>query len=454
MEKKFINLRKFLLILLCILAFFTIFKIFKGKSFFDTIVEYQNDIYSENSPIENLDYKNYFAKYEENIPIKYEEISKINSNEYIVKNKESIYKYNTKEEKEEFITTLVDKNKDVFELIAKDNWLIWGESETWEDEEKIYYKWDIFLKNLSEKSSDIKKIDSGNFNRFKSEQRNFNSLIPDSFSIEDNKLLYRKMVRSEHKNNNIISDLVTSELVLYDLSNDKLNTVYGLGDVSIELLSNPKISNNIIAFEKRTLPDENGIFKKAEIYTYNILTKEVKKIIENKNIISFDLNKDNIIVLSGNIDLSVYICNLKDNKKVNILYKGSKAEKYIHDKNEISEIYSIEFIDNNNIIINYRAIEGKLGILIYNLKSKKFYSLEEDINNYIEDNKYDNPLINANVFQDEIRIQIGNYIKKIVEIENEKTITFLPINNEEIDLYKDKLNNNDIYYKYLIYKLK
>ncbi|WP_055069765.1 hypothetical protein [Clostridium massiliamazoniense] len=454
MEKKFIKLRKFLLILLCILAFFTIFKIFKGKSFFDTIVEYQNDIYSENSPIESLDYKSYFAKYEEHIPVKYDEIAKVNSNEYIVKNKENIYKYNTKEEKEDHITTLIDKNKDVFEIIANDKWLIWGESETWENEEKIFYKWDIFFKDLNKESTDIKKIDSGEFNRFKSEQRNFNSLIPDSFCIENDKFLYRKIIRSEHKNNNIISDLVTSELVLYDLNSNKLSTIYGLGDVSIELISNPKISDNIIAFEKRTLPDGKGIFKRTEIYTYNILNGEVKKIIESKNVISFDLNKKNLIVLSGNSDLSIYICNLKDNKKINLLYKGSKAEKYICDKNELSEIYSIEFVDDNNIIINYRPIENKLGILVYNLSNKRFYSLEEDINDYIEDNKYDNPLINVNVFQDEIRIQIGNYIKKITENKNENIVTFLPVNNEEINPTMDNLDNNIIYYKYLIYKLK
>lgn len=417
-------------------------------------MEYQNDIYSENSPIESLDYKSYFAKYEENIPVKYDEIAKVNSNEYIVKNKENIYKYNTKEEKEELITTLVDKNKDVFELIANDKWLIWGESETWENEEKIFYKWDIFFKDLSKESTDIKKIDSGEFNRFKSEQRNFNSLIPDSFRIENDKFLYRKIIRSEHKNNNIISDLVTSELVLYDLSSNKLSTIYGLGDVSIELISNPKISENIIAFEKRTLPDEKGIFKRTEIYTYNILSGEVKKIIESKNVISFDLNKNNLIVLSGNSDLSIYICNLKDNKKINLLYKGSKAEKYICDKNELSEIYSIEFVDDNNIIISYRPIENKLGILVYNLSNKRFYSLEEDVNDYIEDNKYDNPLINVNVFQDEIRIQIGNYIKKITENKNKNIVTFLPVNNEEFNPCTDNLDNNVIYYKYLIYKLK
>lgn len=450
------SLKKITVLALCILAFFTIFKIFKGKSFFDTIVEYQNDIYSENSPIENLDSTNYFAKYEENIPIKYEQISKIRDNEYVVKNNDKIYVYDTKKEEEKLITKVIDADKEVFEIVSNEEWLIWGESLTSEKKDKLFYQWTIWAKNIKEDQSQIIKIDSGEYERFKTEQRNFNTLIPDSFSIEGNKLLYRKIIRSEYKKNNIISDLVTSELNLYDLKENKLSTIYGLGDVSIELVSNPKISGNNIAFEKRSSPNQDGIFKRTEIYIYSLENGQLKKIIENENIISMDFKDNNIVALLGSTDPSIFVCNLDNDKKTNILYKGSKVQKYIADSNDAYEIFSVEFLNNDNFMITYHLTEDNIGSLIYNIANKKFYSLNEEFNSYIKNNKYDEQNFGVTVFSNELRINLGNYIKEKInktgkDYEENNNYKELRINNDEIELIKE---NKEIYYKFLVYELK
>lgn len=456
MEKKFISLKKIFVLALCILAFFTVFKIFKGKSFFDTIVEYQNDIYSENSPIENLDSTNYFAKYEENIPIKYEQISKIRDNEYIVKNNDKIYIYDTKKEKEKLVTKIIDANKEVFEIVSNEEWLIWGESSTSEKKDKIFYQWTIWAKNIQDDQSQIIKIDTGEYERFKTEQRNFNTLIPDSFSIENDKLLYRKIIRSEYKKNNIVSDLVTSELNLYDFKENKLSTIYGLGDVSIELVSNPKISGNNIAFEKRSSPNQDGIFNRTEIYIYNLENEQLKKIIENENIISMDFKDNNIVALLGSTDPSIFICNLSNDKKTNILYKGSKVQKYISDLNDAYEIFCIEFLNNDNFMVTYHSTEDNIGSLIYNIANKKFYRLDEEFESYIKTNKYDNQNFGVTVFNDEFRINLGSYIKEKTDETNkdyEKNNNYeeIRINDDEIDSIKE---DKEIYYKFLAYKLK
>lgn len=451
MEKKFGRIKKFFCVLLAFMAFFSIFKFLKGKSFFDTIAEYQNDIYSENSLIEEISSEKYISKYEENIPNNYEEVGKIGVNQYLLIDDTNIYNYNSKENKLNKITKFQSPNSKIFDIVSNDSWIVWGESLETERKKTIKYDWTIWAKNLKNDKEDLVKIDNGTYEKSK-ENSNLKSLIPDSFAIENDNLIYRKIVVSENKENNIVSNLTTSEIILFNLKLKRGDIAYGLGDVNIELIANPKLSGNKIIFEKKTELNQNGEFKRVEILNYNIESKSLEKVIENETIQSIDIKNDKVIALIGTTDPSLFICDLKDNKKRNILYKGSKAQKYITDKNDSYELYSCEFINEDNIIIYFRDNENiELNAIIYNIVDNKFYSFQKDLRDYIDSTDYyvDNlSLLSKN---GEVRAYLGDYeIKEIKENKKDLKIEETLITDENFENIEKKKS----FSKFLIYQLK
>lgn len=453
--RKFLNKRNVLIGILLVFAFFTVFKYFKGKSFFDTIVEYSNDIHSQNSIVTEVSSKDYADKKLAYMPIKYIDYGEFSNQKHIVtiQGSKNIYIYDSYKN-EEILFQEIDGNSQVQNIIVNNYWVIWVENIKLKTENNLTsYEWKIYGKSLKETKKFL--IDSGQFESDSNGIADERILYPDEFDIDGNIFVYRKYVRKTEKNGNIISDRTVNGIVMCDLSKNSIYMIDNSSDINRDIVYSPKVYANKIIWGKARLNPTNSSINSSEVYMYNTDDKVIKKIYETSNVKYIDINGENVVIILNNPDDNVIILNLNTGIQTNILYKGSRAEKYVANDSSKIDITGVKFVTSNNILINFATENEELSSLVYNIKKDEFYNLNNDVKSNIE--YYDG--INYVVNDYKIKAYVGLIEKEIVEKETnddnefeEKSISEINIYDENGEILEEYKNN--IFYKYYTYQMK
>lgn len=450
--RKFLNKKNILILLLLIFAFFTVFKYFKGKSFFDTIVEYSNNIHSQNSVVSDADKENYIRKSLVYMPIKYTDYGEFSNQKHIVTTEGSnnIYIYDANKD-EEILFQEINENSKLQDIIINGSWVIWVENTVLNTKDNISsYEWKIYGKSL--KGTEKFLIDSAQYKSDSNGIVDDRVLYPDEFDIDADTFVYRKYVKNTEQNGNIISDKTVNGIVTCNLRENKIYMISNSSDLNKEILYSPKVYGNKIVWVKGILNHEDNTIMSSEVYTYNISDGSTKKIYDTSKIKYIDINGENIAIVLSNPDDNIIILNLNTGIQTNILYKGSRVEKYINNDNSETEITGINFVTSNNILIDFGTVNEKLSALVYNIKTDEFYNLNNDVK--LDAENHDGISYYADNYK--IKTYVGIAAKNISENPDDKhvyqTINEIDIYNENQEILEEYKDN--VYYKYYNYEMR
>ncbi|MGL4450208.1 MAG: hypothetical protein ACRCTZ_03320 [Sarcina sp.] len=456
--KKYLNKKLILLIIALIYVFFTGFKFLKGKSFFDTIVEYTNNIYSINAEIVDATRDNYSLLNFEYIPIKYTDYQEGCFGKYIVRkeNTNNLYIYEPLTREEELFVE-IDKEVNLHDVVVENNWVIWLES----NKGSKGREWRIYAKLINSNSKNL--IEEGVI--VNKESENYINFIPREFKVEDNFLIYTKYSENIIDNNNIITATIMTDIIKYDLEKKeglKIATSYNNYK---EELSDIQIDNNQIIWKKKYKDIKTGEITKAEIYKYSIIDGSIENIFETRDIYRSDIKGDNIAIVAKNPEDNILIYNTKEKSFINIFYKGSRIEKLFRRNEEIPVIIDIEFITDEKLFIGISSQEESIAAVIYDLKLEQFLNFNDEIL------KEDVSLIQYGVSKDKLLAYVGIVDKNIFNEEekdlynaqddvelykNNQKEVFVDLEgiNINLDEANEGFNENGLYYKYFEYLLR
>ena len=175
-----------MLLIIFIYIFFLGFKFLKGKSFFDTIVEYSNDIHSINADIMVADRDDYSLMTQRYISINYLDYREIGFGRYIVRKEKSdnLYLYNPVNGQESLFAK-IDPGFKLYELVVNDNYVIWLEIKDIKDNsEKIY--WKIYSKMINSDNKFL--IDEGSAESKANDKNIYMKILPREFNLEQDTL--------------------------------------------------------------------------------------------------------------------------------------------------------------------------------------------------------------------------------------------------------------------------
>ncbi len=214
--------------------------------------------------------------------------------------------------------------------------------------------------------------------------------------------------------------------------------------------------DNII-WEKIIINEESGEVDRTELYLYNKSKANKEKIYESNKINYIDIKENKIAIVIANPDENIIIYDIKKKNKTNILYKGSKAEKYSREETEVLDITNIEFIDYNNILVNLSTRKDGVSALVYNISNDLFYNFNKDLYNL------DDEQINQGIIYSAYKGKLKANVGRVLEEKSEDALLEESKNNEngeenkEIYDYDGNIDVNyegNIYYKSYNYTLK
>ena len=451
--KKIFRKKVILVLALLIFIFFTAFKYFKGKSFFDTIIEYSNDIYSQNSNVLDANLSNYENRKIKYIPIDFVDYGEFSESNHIVKSNEdgNLYIYND-ENGEKSLFEEISENSVIQNLVSNEKYVAWIETSDREEKNKKIHTWSVFIKDINTGEKEI--IDNQEYIVDSKEPKKSKFSFPEDLDIEENDLIYKRYIEKNEKNYNIISSRVITEIINYNFNNKKVDIVASSNDINKEILFRPRMDDDNIIWEKISINEESGEIDRTEIYLYNKFKGTKEKIYESNKINYIDIKGNRIAIVIANPDENIIIYDINKKNKTNILYKGSRAEKYSREETEVLDITNIEFIDYNNILVNLSTRKDGVSALVYNISNDLFYNFNKDLYN-LDDEEINQGIIYSS-YKGKLKASVGRVLEEksedtlLEESENEEE-------NKEIYDYDGNIDVNydgNIYYKSYNYTLK
>ncbi len=192
--KKFFRKKVILVLALLIFIFFTAFKYFKGKSFFDTIIEYSNDIYSQNSNVLDANLSNYENRKIEYIPLDFTDYGEFSESNHIVKSNEdgNLYIYND-ENGEKNLFEEINENSKIQNLVLNKKYVAWIETSDREEKDKKIYTWTIFIKDIN--TGKKESIDNQIYILDSKDSKKSKFSFPEDLDIEENDLIYKRYIK-------------------------------------------------------------------------------------------------------------------------------------------------------------------------------------------------------------------------------------------------------------------
>ena len=454
--KKFFRKKVILVLALLIFIFFTAFKYFKGKSFFDTIIEYSNDIYSQNSNVLDANLSNYENRKIEYIPLDFTDYGEFSESNHIVKSNEdgNLYIYND-ENGEKNLFEEINENSKIQNLVLNKKYVAWIETSDREEKDKKIYTWTIFIKDIN--TGKKESIDNQIYILDSKDSKKSKFSFPEDLDIEENDLIYKRYIEKNEKKYNIISSRVITEIINYNFNNKKGDVIAHSDDINKEIIFRPRMDLDNIIWEKIIINEESGEVDRTELYLYNKSKANKEKIYESNKINYIDIKENKIAIVIANPDENIIIYDIKKKNKTNILYKGSKAEKYSREETEVLDITNIEFIDYNNILVNLSTRKDGVSALVYNISNDLFYNFNKDLYNL------DDEQINQGIIYSAYKGKLKANVGRVLEEKSEDALLEESKNNEngeenkEIYDYDGNIDVNyegNIYYKYYNYTLK
>ncbi|MGL5067960.1 MAG: hypothetical protein ACRC6T_09145 [Sarcina sp.] len=482
--RKYFNKKIILLVIALVYVFFAGFKFFKGKSFFDTIVEYSNNIHSINAEIRDVDRSDYILTETEYIPVEYTDYKQINLGSYIIKkeNENNLYIYDSILE-EEILFEQVDEKVYLNELTVNDKWAIWSESEETEIEEGIKnLKWSVYVKKIQGGKKTL--VETGTLNLKGKNSNNSKDFIPKEMVLDGDNLIYTKYNENVINNGNVEIKTIMTSIIKYDLNIIKSEFIDVSYDNNKEGLYDIKIDKDNIIWQKIYKDSKTERIIKAEVYKYSIKNASKEKLYESSAVENIDINGDNVVIVAKNPEDNILIYNLKDKSFINLFYRGSRIEKMFR-VGEKPMITGIEFIDDSNILIGVSSEKLNISTLVYNLNDDIFINFD----NYMQA-KEKTPLMMSTVDGQKLLVYLGIVEKSIEQVDKKNTEddgktlytdndevektneTF--IDSEALDIYrideemmneedtssknikidKENVQKENIYYKYYKYTLR
>ena len=363
--KKYITKKKIFIAIILIFSFFAVFKYMKGKSLFDTILEYSNSIYSINAEVEEFDFDIIKKKKEEYIPLRYSNYIKNKEDTYIVtKNDENnLYEYNV-DKKSEKLVVKIKKEIIVKDIKVDDGSVVWSQVENSIDENGAE-KWSIFLKIADEEKI---LVDTGVLSK--------DGKLPDGINIDGDFLVYRRYDRKEFKEKNIKSENLFSSIILYDLRKKLLKTLDTTENSIKEIVYMPKISGDNVAWQKIYKDAITDEINKTVINIYNIVSNVQEKKYETSRIKDFDIDGNRIVIVSTNPSDNINTINLENESIDNILYKGSKFQKKFNKDDAKLDIIDVDFVSSKYILVKFLVGNNNYNIL-YHIQKQLIYDMEK-----------------------------------------------------------------------------
>ena len=469
--KKYFNKRFILLLIALVYVFFAGFKFLKGKSFFDTIVEYSNNIHSINAEIKEVNKDDYNLEKLEYIPVKYVDYRNFESSKYIVRkeNSNDLYIYDTLESKEVLFED-IKETTNMSGLTVNEKWVIWVESTVRDSENGCKgLIWSIYAKAINGEEKTL--IEEGSSNLSGLNPSSYMEFIPKEIILDGNNIIYIKSNENTINKSNIITTTVMTSIIRYDLEKSESKIIDSSYDDNRVSLYDIKIDQGNLIWQKIYKDARNEVVTKAEVQFYNMNTEKKEKIFETSSISNLDISGENIVIVANNPEDNIVIYNMKDKSSDNIFYKGSRIEKALRVAEDIPIITKVEFINDNYILIGISSTKTTTSAIVYDIKSNVFREFDTLIKE-----KELNPLAQYNVKENQLLIYVGMVAR--VEQESEesekiemddkqekKDIKEIYISSEEISDYKkEEIDNNifddntaeksdEVYYKYYIYKL-
>lgn len=445
--KKYVNKRNILICLAIMFTFFSIFKYIKGKSFFDTIVEYSNNIYSINAEVVNAKSEDILTFDNEYIPAQYTDYEDVSNSLYVVKKEssENLYLYNIKS-KQESLFEEIDSSVIVSDIISNRYFIVWLEidSDGLNDNKRV---WNIYYKKVDDGKKTL--IDSGEFEAGYDDDIN-RLIFPDGFSLDNNNLVYRKYESELEKKNNIQTKKVVSQIIYFNLNNNKLEVIDTSNDLTSEILHLPIISMDNIVWQSIKIDSTND-FKSTDVFVYNINNKTKNKKISTQSIKSLDIKNEHVVVATENPS-EIIIFNLKNNDIKILFYKGSKAEKFIKEEDGNIDILKVKFINSNYILIDVLK-EDVLSSVVYDINEGRILNFEK----YMEQNND----TKSGVFYSSDSFRLAANLGFVIlndNVESPLNLELMEQNEEDIkaDIEESNIDQVDIgiYYKINKYLLK
>lgn len=430
--KKYLSKKRVILLIIFIYIFFLGFKFLKGKSLFDTIVEYSNNIYSVNADINNATRDDYSLMNSVYIPIKYIDYRKTGFGRYIVRKEDddNLYLYNPVDE-EESLFIKIEPNFKLYELAVSDVWVVWLEiSETNKDSENI--SWRICAKMINSDNRFL--LDEGIVNS--KDKKEYIKFLPREFKIEEDIFVYTKYSENIIDKSNIVTTSITTSIIEYNLKDKKNKVINSSYDNYKEELSNIRIDGNNIIWKKKYKDYKKDETTKAEVYKYCISTSLVEKIFETSDVYTLDIKGDNIAIVVKNPEDNIMIYNIKDKSFTNIFYKGSRIEKFIREDSDNPTIVEVKFITPQKLFIAVSSEKDNISAIVYDLEQKEFLNFDKEV--YGKD---DTSLIQYSVNKNKLLAYVGIRIKNNTD--------------EDISIKNKKLRKiENLYYKYFEYLIR
>lgn len=462
--KKYFNKKSILLAIALIYVFFAGFKFFKGKSFFDTIVEYTNNIYSVNAEIVDATRDNYSLLNFEYIPMKYIDYREASFGRYIARKADTnnlyIYEPITKEEN---LFVEISDDFNLHDVVVDDNWVIWLESNNNSINEGIQgIVWRIYAKMIN--SEDKILVEQGTVNDKK--DKGYMNFIPREFELEGNTLVYAKYGENTINKNNIITTTMMTSIVKYDLEKKESMFITTSYNNYKEELSDIQMNGDNVIWQKKYKDIKTGATTKTEIYKYSIKDASIETIFETSEIYRIDIKGDNIAIVVKNPEDNILIYNIKEKSFTNIFYKGSRIEKMLRSDDNIPVIINVEFITSKTLFIGISSKKEDISAVMYDLNLKEFLNFDNEI---LE--KENVSLIQYGITNNKLLAYVG-VVDKTESKEKDKDLysehednqlnefnqreIFIDVEgiNLNLDEENKNLNQRNLYYKYFEYLIR
>ena len=422
--KKYITKKNIFIAIILIFSFFAVFKYMKGKSLFDTILEYSNSIYSINADVEEFDFDIIKKEKKEYIPFRYSNYIKNKENTYIVtkNDRNNLYEYNIDDKSEKLVVKIKEEIM-VKDIKVDDGNVVWSQVENSIDENGVK-KWSIFLKTADEEKI---LVDTGVLSK--------DGKLPNGINIDGDFLVYRRYDKEEFKEKNIKSENLFSSIILYDLRKKVLKTLDTTENSIKEIVYMPKISGDNVAWQKIYKDAVTDEINKTVINIYNTVSNVQEKKYETSRIKDFDIDGNRIVIVSTNPSDNINIINLKNESIDNILYKGSKFQKKFNKDDTKLDIIDVDFVSSKYILVEFLVENNNYNIL-YDTQKQLIYDMEKHMEKVTQ---------NSGGFyyegQTKLYLEVGLVKVKGKQLASEET---LEIAKDKLDIYLKENELTDI----------
>lgn len=375
-----------------------------------TLESEQNNITKEDSEIRNISEDDYYSvdKKDRNYSGIYLDE---NNNLMTSEDGKSLNKINVTNGATEEIVTTVNENFYIREFITNSNYIVWteGDSNGFGTEHEKVIEWAIYNKNLA--TNEVTLIEKSKYNREDVTLKDYELYEPNALDIsEENKLVYKGY--DFDSSNNIIS-----KINYYNLEDNTAKEIIKTKELMQEAVFEPKISGKNISFIKGTDYNDSSrlIFNNIDLYIYNLGNDSLEQVTENIPVSSSNIYSNKLVFSALNDDNemvdSLYIYDINEKSMKNLLYKDSKAVSFLNDIN-LNNI-KIGALDLDDKYV-YIRIQGDYSPLIYNMVSKEFICVKDEIDSMLKNNlilvsKKDSRLLRIYVSSYEIEDTLLDY---------------------------------------------